>query len=264
MIPINGKPPLPVKRIIALVPARMASSRFPGKPLVQICGKTMIEHVWRRVKMNSRVDAVYVATCDEEIRAAAEGFGAAAIMTSKSHQRGTDRIAEACEILVRQGEEFDIALNVQGDEPLLNPDSLDLLIDPYFGDENVACVNLIENLEGEDAINSPNNVKTIFDQQGFALYFCRLPIPSGLQNKHYKQLGLYSFTRETILRYPQMAMTPLEIAESDDMMRFVENRIPVKVALSPYKTYGVDTPVDYEVVRRIMEKDPLFQKYLNK
>lgn len=264
MIPINEKSPLPGKRIIALIPARMASSRFPGKPLVQICGKPMIEHVWRRVKMNPRIDAVYIATCDEEIRAAAEGFSAEVIMTSKNHQRGTDRIAEACEILNRQGEKFDIALNIQGDEPLLNPDTLDLLIDPYFIDETVACVNLIENLEGEDAINSPDNVKTVFDQQGFALYFCRLPIPSGLHNKHYKQLGLYSFTRETILRYPQMAMTPLEIAESDDMMRFVENRIPVKVALSPYKTYGVDTLIDYEVVSRIMEKDPLYQKYLNK
>lgn len=250
-----------MKKIISLIPARMASSRFPGKPLVKICGKTMIEHVWQRVKMNARVNNIYIATCDEEIRQTAEGFGAEVIMTSTSHQRGTDRIAEACDILVKQGDDFDIALNVQGDEPLLNPDTLDLLINPYFADENVAAVNLIENLEGEEEINSYNNVKAIFDQHGFALYFSRLPIPYGLKNKHYKQLGLYSFTRETILRYPKMAMTPLEIAESDDMLRFVENHIPLKVVLSPYKTIGVDTPADHESVSRIMENDKLFQIY---
>jgi len=252
-----------MNRIIALIPARMASSRFPGKPIVKICGKTMIEHVWRRVKMNPRVHDVYIATCDEEIRKAAEGFGAGVIMTATTHQRGTDRIAEACESLMRQGSPFDIALNVQGDEPLLNPETLDLLIDPYFREEGVACVNLIENLEGEAEINSYNNVKCIFDQRGFALYFSRLPIPYGLKHRHYKQLGLYSFTRETILRYPKMAMTPLEIAESDDMLRFVENGIAVKVALSPYKTVGVDTPAEHEEVSRIMERDPLFQKYRN-
>jgi len=249
-----------MKRIIALIPARMASSRFPGKPVVKICGKTMIEHVWRRVKMNARVHDVYIATCDEEIREAAQTFGAEVIMTASTHQRGTDRIAEACGILVHRGSPFDIALNVQGDEPLLKPETLDLLIDPYFREEGVACVNLIENLEGEAEINSYNNVKCIFDQRGFALYFSRLPIPYGLQNRHYKQLGLYSFTRETILRYPAMAMTPLEIAESDDMLRFVENGIGVKVALSPYKTVGVDTPAEHEEVSRIMETDPLFQQ----
>jgi 3-deoxy-manno-octulosonate cytidylyltransferase (CMP-KDO synthetase) len=252
-----------MKTIIALIPARMASSRYPGKPIVDICGKTMIEHVWRRVKMNTRIHGVYIATCDDEIRRTAEGFGALVIMTDASHQRGTDRIAEACEILVREGKTFDIALNVQGDEPLLNPETLDLLIDPYFAKEPVACVNLIEELEGEEEITSVNNVKAIFDQQGFALYFSRLPIPYGLKNRHYKQLGLYSFTRETILRYPQMNMTPLEIAESDDMLRFVECGIPVKVALSPYRTVGVDTPAERETVSRIMEQDPIFMKYKN-
>lgn len=247
--------------IVGIIPARMASSRFPGKPLVNICGKTMIEHVWRRVLMNSRVNSVYIATCDEEIRQAAEGFGAEVIMTNVNHQRGTDRIAEACEILVRQGRNFDIALNVQGDEPLLKPETLDLLIDPYFEDKNVAAVNMIEKLEGEADINSYDNVKAIFDQQGFAMYFSRLPVPYGLKNSHYKQLGLYSFTRETILSYPKMAMTPLEIAESDDMLRFVENRIPIKVALSPYKTIGVDAPADHEAVSRVMEEDLLFNKY---
>ena len=253
-----------MKTIIAVIPARMDSSRFPGKPLINICGKTMIEHVWRRVKMNVRVHSIYIATCDEEIRQEAESFGAEVLMTAASHQRCTDRIAEACGILIRQGRSFDVVLNVQGDEPLLNPDTLDLLIDPFLEDESVSVVNLIEDLEGDENINSYNNVKAIFDQYGFALYFSRLPIPYGSKNKHYKQLGLYAFTRETALRYPKIAMTPLEIAESDDMLRFVENNIPVKLSLSPYKTFGVDTPTDYELVARIMENDLIFQKYRNK
>jgi 3-deoxy-manno-octulosonate cytidylyltransferase (CMP-KDO synthetase) len=158
---------------------------------------------------------------------------------------------------------FDIALNVQGDEPLLNPDNLDLLINPFDDDKDISVVNLIENLEGEEDINSYNNVKAIFDQHGFAMYFSRLPIPNGLNNRHYKQLGLYSFTREAILTFPKLAMTPLEIAESDDMLRFVENRIPIKVPLSPYRTIGVDTPADHDQVTSIMEHDEIFQKYRN-
>ncbi|MBP7507935.1 MAG: 3-deoxy-manno-octulosonate cytidylyltransferase [Prolixibacteraceae bacterium] len=250
-----------MKNIIALIPARMASSRFPGKPLVKICGKTMIEHVWRRVKMNTRINSVYIATCDDEILHAGKDFGAEVIMTASTHQRGTDRIAEACEILIGRGKDFDIALNIQGDEPLLNPETLNLLIDPYFSNDNVSCVNLIENLEGEEEINSYNNVKTVFDQQGNVLYFSRLPVPYGLKNKHYKQLGLYSFKKEVILQYPKMPMTPLEIAESVDMLRFVENNIHVKVSLTPYTTIGVDTPSDHDAVSKIMEKDALFNKY---
>ncbi|NQV01740.1 MAG: 3-deoxy-manno-octulosonate cytidylyltransferase [Bacteroidia bacterium] len=253
-----------MENIIALIPARMASSRFPGKPLVKICGTTMIEHVWRRVTMNTHINSTYIATCDEEIRHTAEGFGAEVIMTASTHERGTDRIAEACEILINEGRDFDIVLNIQGDEPLLNPASLDLLIEPYFSDETISCINLIENLEGEEEINSYNNVKTVFDQQGFDLYFSRLPISYGLKARHYKQLGLYSFTKDIILSYPKMDMTPLEIAESVDMLRFVENNIRIKVKLSPYKTICVDTPADHEMVSRIIENDPLFQIYRDK
>lgn len=250
--------------IVAIIPARMASSRFPGKPLVKICGKTMIEHVWQRVRMNEHVAAVYIATCDDEIRLAAAEFGANAIMTSDTHQRGTDRVAEACSKLIKEGKDFDVALNIQGDEPLFNPETIDLLLKPFIEEKDISCVNLIEALEGESEINSYNNVKVIFDQQKFVLYFSRLPIPYGITNKHYKQLGAYAFTRDMILKYPRMPQTPLEIAESDDMLRFVENRIPVKVVLSKHKTIGVDTPNDYERVSFIMMEDPLFKIYQNR
>jgi len=250
-----------MKSIISMIPARMASTRFPGKPLVDICGKSMIEHVWQRVKMNSRVDQVYIATCDNEIRRVAEGFGAEIIMTSDKHQRCTDRIAEGCLKLLEGSNRFDIVLNVQGDEPLLKPEVLDLLIEPFFTEENIGCVNLIEDLNDEEDILNPNNVKAIFDQKGFALYFSRLPIPNGIESKHYKQLGAYGLTRDAIIRYQEMEQTPLEIAESDDMLRFIENGIPVKVAISPYKTIGVDTPDDYEKACALMLEDEVYERY---
>ncbi len=248
-------------KIIAVIPARMESSRFPGKPLIDICGKTMIEHVWQRVKLNNKITSIYIATCDEEIKKVAECFGAEVIMTSRKHQRCTDRIAEGCLKLHEKDKNFDVVLNIQGDEPLLNPDTLNLVIKPFLEENNVSCVNLIETLETEEEINDRNNVKAIFDQGHFALFFSRLPIPDGLKIEHYKQLGVYGLTKEAILKYPRINQGPLEIAEGDDMLRFVEHRIPVKVVLSRYKTIGVDTLSDYEKACTLMEKDEIFQKY---
>ena len=244
-----------------MIPARMASTRYPGKPLVDICGKTMIEHVWQRIKLNQRIDHVYIATCDQEINEVAEGFGAEVIMTSDRHERCTDRIAEACLKLIDAGKNFDIVLNIQGDEPLLHPNALDLIMKPFIEEDGIDCVNLIETLEDEQDMLDQNNVKVIFDQKGFALYFSRLPIPNGLQNKHYKQLGAYGLSKNAVIKYNEMEQTPLEIAESDDMLRFVENAIPVKVVLSPYKTIGVDTPDDHKKVIQLMEKDKIFKQY---
>lgn len=253
-----------MKTIVAMIPARMASSRFPGKPLINICGKTMIEHVWQRAKLNNRINSIYIATCDQEIKTVAESFGAKVIMTSDKHERCTDRVAEGCMKLLKESKNFDIVLNIQGDEPLLNPITLDLVLKPFLEEKNISCVNLIETLETEEEINDRNNVKTIFDQSNFALYFSRLPIPDSSEIKHYKQLGLYGLTKEAILKYPKMDQAPLEIAEGDDMLRFIEHCIPVKVVLSPFKTIGVDTPSDYEKVNMLMEKDEIFQKYSNK
>jgi len=250
-----------MKTVIAMIPARMASTRFPGKPLVDICGRPMIEHVWRRVKLNPKINSVYIVTCDEEIKRRAEDFGATVIMTSDKHERCTDRVAEGCSKLLEQGDAFDVVLNVQGDEPLLNPDSLDLLLNPFLENENVACVNLMEILETEAEINSDNNVKIVFDKNNLALYFSRLPIPTGVHHRHYKQLGLYGFTREAIEKYSSMEQTPFEIAESDDMLRFVDNGMPVKMVLAPGKTFGVDSPDDHMKVSALMEKDTLFPRY---
>lgn len=253
-----------MKNIIALIPARMASTRYPGKPIVDICGLPMIEHVWRRVKMNKKVSDLYIVTCDREIKEVAERFGAEVIMTSPHHPRGTDRVAEGCLKLIEKSELFDIAINIQGDEPLLDPKTIDLLVDPFLKDERVQVVNLMEKLDDENEVKSPNNVKVVFDLAGNALYYSRLAVPNGQASRHYKQLGLYAFSREAIVKFAKLKETPLEIAESDDMLRFVENGINVKMVLSPLITEGVDTPADHVMVAELMAKDELFKKYRDK
>jgi 3-deoxy-manno-octulosonate cytidylyltransferase (CMP-KDO synthetase) len=251
-----------MKKVIAMIPARMGSSRFPGKPLVDLCGKTMIEHVWQRTKLCQNVDEVYILTCDKEIQKCAEGFGASVIMTSNSHERCTDRTAEACHILVNEGKDFDIVLNIQGDEPLLNPASLDLLIKPFYENDKVELVNLIENLVSPEEIKSVNVVKAIFNRNNDAIYFSRIPVPGENADKHYKQLGLYGLSKQSILNYTSMNETPLEIAESCDMLRYLEYGFSIKCALSPYVTKGVDTPEDKVLVENILRTDELFKKYL--
>jgi 3-deoxy-manno-octulosonate cytidylyltransferase (CMP-KDO synthetase) len=250
-------------KIVAMIPARMESTRFPGKPIIDICGKSMIEHVWQRVSSNKHIKETYVATCNKEIKAVAEKFGANVIMTSNRHVRCTDRIAEACSKLLEENKNFDIVLNIQGDEPLINPQSLDLLVEPFLNEKNILAVNLIEHLEGKQEIEDYNNVKAIIDQNDFALYFSRLPIPYGIKQKHYKQLGVYALSRATILQYLDMPETPLEIAESVDMLRFIENGIPVKTVLSPFRTIGVDVPFDHKKVEQLMKKDEIFKLYKN-
>lgn len=250
-----------MKKIIAMIPARMASTRYPGKPIIDICGLTMIEHVWQRVRMNKNIAAVYLVTCDREIKNTAQSFGAKVIMTSKKHPRCTDRVTEACLKLLKERRDFDVVLNIQGDEPLLNPHTMELLIEPFIKEKNVQVVNLIEDLKTVEDIESANNVKVVFDKKGYALYFSRLPVPNGIKSRHYKQLGIYGFSKKAILKYAWMKETPLEIAESVDMLRFVENGIPVKIMLSPHRTKGVDTPSDHKMVCRIMEKDKVFKLY---
>lgn len=253
------------KKIIAMIPARMNSTRYPGKPLIDICGKTMIEHVWQRVKLCDRINSLYIVTCDQEIRKAAKAFGAEVIMTSDQHERCSDRVAEACQQLLSAGQDFAAVINVQGDEPLLNPKSFDLLLKPIIEEENIDVVNLIESLETEEEINSENNLKVVFDLKGFALYFSRMPIPDKRRAKvrYYKQLGMYCFSKKAILKYAELDQSPLEIAESNDLLRFSENGIPVRVVISPYKTQGVDTPSDHKKASRLMKEDELYRQYLN-
>ena len=249
--------------IVAVIPARMGSSRFPGKPLAPILGRPMIEHVYHRVAMCKTLDAVYVATCDEEIRQAVEGFGGKAIMTSPAHQRASDRTAEAAESLTA-----DIVVMVQGDEPMTVPDMVDAAVSPMLDDPDVHCVNLAKRITSEDEYRDPNTIKVVMDGRGDALYFSREPIPTprqiGIEKiPIFKQVCIIPFRREALLMYARLEPTPLELAESVDMLRFLEHGYRVRLVETDVASHAVDTPADLALVESLMRVDPLVARYMD-
>lgn len=255
-------------KIIAIIPARMGSSRFPGKPMADICGMPMIGHVYKRVKMSKRLNEVYVATCDQVILDYIESIGGKAVMTSDCHERCSDRCAEAMlKIEMETGEKCDIMVMVQGDEPLTFPEMIDEAIEPMVQDTSLVITNLVADLESIEAFENPNEVKVVMDREGFALYFSREPIPSRkkgvLDVPMKKQVCVIPFTRDFLLEYNAMEPTPLEIIESVDMMRILENGQKVKMIPTRYKTKAVDTQEDLIKVSEMMHIDSLFQgRYL--
>ena len=249
-------------KIAAVIPARMGSSRFPGKPLSEICGLSMIEHVYRRVSMAEEMQSVYVATCDEEIKDVVEGFGGHAIMTSAAHQRASDRTAEAAEKL-----DVEIVVMVQGDEPLVTPEMVNCSVKPFMVDEGIQCTNLTGKINSLDEFHDPNTIKVVMDRQGFAMYFSRQPIPNNGEKKHpaslpaYKQICIIPFRKEALEKFIQLKPTALEISESIDMLRFVEHGVRVRMVETDSDTHAVDTPSDLQIVHKMMENDPLFARY---
>jgi 3-deoxy-manno-octulosonate cytidylyltransferase (CMP-KDO synthetase) len=246
--------------VLAVVPARMASTRFPGKPLAMIAGLPMVEHVRRRVKLCTLVDDVVVATCDREIFEATQAYGGRAVMTASTHERCTDRVAEAA-----AHETADIIVNVQGDEPLLSPGMLDAVIGPMLENPELSCANLISPIAEEEGDN-PNLVKVTFDRQWHALYYSREAIPSRkkankLPIQRYKQLGIIAFRNEFLKIYPQLAPTPLEEIESVDMLRLLEHGYQIKFVPVTSNSIGVDTPQDLEKATEMMRADPWLQHY---
>jgi 3-deoxy-manno-octulosonate cytidylyltransferase (CMP-KDO synthetase) len=243
----------------------MGSSRFPGKPMADICGMPMIGHVYKRVKMSKRLNEVYVATCDEVIYDYITSIGGKAVMTSDCHERCSDRCAEAMlKIEATSGEECDIMVMVQGDEPLTFPEMIDEAVEPMIQDSSLVITNLVADLESVEAFENPNEVKVVMDKEGFALYFSREPIPSRkkgvLDVPMKKQVCVIPFTRDFLLEYNAMEPTPLEIIESVDMMRILENGQKVKMVPTRYKTKAVDTQEDLNAVNAMMSQDPLFEK----
>jgi len=247
-------------RVDAVIPVRMASSRYPGKPLVDIEGFPMVEHVYRRTKKSEAVDGTYVATPDEEIREEAEAFGAGVIMTGE-HSRATDRVAEAARSL-----DGDIVIVMQGDEPLVYPDMVDAAVEPMVHDESIDCVNLGRAIETESAFRDPNNVKVVVDGDWNAMYFSREPIPN-LHDTTFEETGVYKqvcvipFRREALFEFSSFAETPLERAESIDMLRLLENGRTVKIVETDRSIHAVDTPEDHEMVNAMMAEDTLYQRY---
>lgn len=244
-------------KIACIVPARMGSSRFPGKPIVKILGHSMIEHVYRRLLTCQQVDQIVIATCDQEIKDVAESFGAKVIMTSPDHVRGTDRVAEAAKSV-----DADIIINVQGDEPLVNPVALDQAITWMKQHPEIPCINLISVIKDWDVFVSRDVVKTVIDGRDQVLYFSRQPIPTQPKEKFrqaIKQIGIYFFKKDFLLQFSAWPQTPLEDLEGVDMMRILEKGHVIQAFMSE-DTFSVDTPQDLALSEKIIAQDPLYKK----
>jgi len=245
-----------MKRIVCIIPARLGSYRFPTKPFVDLCGKSMLEHVYKRAKLCELLDEVYVATPNQEIVDHVEAFGGKALMTSDDVRRASDRVAQAAEMI----ESADIIVNLQGDEPLVFPDMIAKAIQPLLDDPSLSCVNLAKRVNYEEAKNV-HEVKVVFDENNEALYFSREPIPSKFMGDkdfpYYIEVCVFPFTNKSLKEFTNLPSTKLEIIESIDMLRFLEHGHRIKIVETDYETYSIDMPEDVEVVRRVMEKDTL-------
>ena len=240
----------------------MGSSRFPGKPLAPILGLPMIEHVYHRTALCQKLDAVFVATCDEEIFEAVEAFGGKAVMTSSSHQRASDRIAE-----VALGLEADIVVMVQGDEPMVVPEMIDLALEPMLEDPTINCVNLAKRIQSEEEFRDPNTIKVVMDRRGDALYFSREPVPTprmlGFDGiPVFKQVCIIPYRRDILLEFALLEPTLLEQSESIDMLRLLEHGYRVRLVETEVNSHAVDTQADLDMVESLMSQDPLLDRYM--
>jgi 3-deoxy-manno-octulosonate cytidylyltransferase (CMP-KDO synthetase) len=250
--------------ITVVIPARMASSRYPGKPLASIMGLPMVEHVRRRALLAKGVDRVAVATCDEAIKATVEACGGSAVMTKDTHERCTDRVEEAMQRL--PGE---IVAMVQGDEPLLIPEAVSQVIQPLLDDPALDVVNLLSPLESSDDYINSNIVKAVCDRFGNVIYLTRSPVPyfrHPVSVPVYRQTGIMAFRAAFLPRFSALPETALEKAESVDMLRVLEHGIRIRGVVAGYATIGVDRPQDVDLVESVLRRDPvqrtLFERIL--
>ncbi len=238
--------------VLAILPARFDSTRFPGKPLTPIAGKPMIQHVWERTRQAKSVDAVIIATDDERIRLACEAFGAEVEMTRKDHPTGTDRLAE-----VAERHDHDVIVNVQGDEPLIEGYVVDAAVEALMKDDLAAMSTIVHRAEPE-AFDDPNRVKVVLDAAGFALYFSRAPIPyrrndTGLAPLQH--VGLYVYRREFLLEIVRLPRSPAEMTEELEQLRALENGYRIRAAeIEGWTSIPVDVPEDVRVVEAALEK----------
>ena len=238
--------------VICIIPSRYKSTRLEGKPLKDIYGKPMIQYVYEAAKESKLLTQVVVATDDQRILDAVAQFGGKAAMTSVNHKTGTDRIAE-----VARNIEADIVVNVQGDEPLLNPKQIDEAVQPLIDDPTLKACTLCRRIYSEEDLRNPNVVKTTFDLNGDALYFSRslIPYPRVTEgHKAYEHIGIYVYRKDFLMDYIKMPQSPLEISESLEQLRILENGIRLKAVVTKYeeKSLSVDTAEDLEEVRKII------------
>ncbi|MGH9756720.1 MAG: 3-deoxy-manno-octulosonate cytidylyltransferase [Candidatus Acidiferrales bacterium] len=239
--------------VLAVIPARFASTRFPGKPLALIAGRPMIQHVVERVRDAGRVSGIVVATEDDRIMKAAAEFGAQAIMTRSDHRTGTDRVAEVAAHMPA-----DIYVNVQGDEPLIDPAAIDAVIEAMAEDDEIQIATPCSAILQQSDIMDPNVVKVVTDFDGNGLYFSRAPIPwvrdtgAKVAARHWKHIGLYAFRRAALLEFPTLPPGELERLEQLEQLRWLENSFRIRVVETQYDAVSVDVPEDVARVEKIL------------
>jgi len=235
-----------------IIPARDASTRLPGKPLVKVGNKPIIQWVYEKASQSKSANKVIVATDDERIFDAVKTFGGEVVMTSKDHNSGSDRIFE----VVCKYPEIDIAVNVQGDEPLITPESIDEAINALVEDKTADISTLAREIKDENEISNPNVVKVVFDNTANALYFSRSVIPhqrnSG-QSKTFGHIGLYAYRKEALEKMTKLPQSSLELTESLEQLRALQNGMKIKVSIVDYNPIGIDTPEDVEKFKKIVE-----------
>lgn len=252
---------------ICVIPARMGSSRFPGKPMATISGLPMILHVYERCRLYENFDRVIVATCDDVIYNAVDAHGGEAVMTQDTHERCTDRVEEAIKNLSLDDDPDRQVVMVQGDEALMTPEMAGDVVDS-FGANDAVVVNLVSRLYNETDHDDPNTVKVVAAPDGRALYYSRAPIPSRYRVTNtqdmplYQQTGVMGFSAGFLKEFSALPQTPLEIIESIDMMRVIEHGRTIQFVYTERETVSVDTPNDLARAEAILAQDPLTKTYL--
>ncbi|XP_057750793.1 3-deoxy-manno-octulosonate cytidylyltransferase, mitochondrial isoform X1 [Arachis stenosperma] len=243
-------------RVVGIIPARFASTRFQGKPLVEILGKPMIQRTWERAKLAATLDQVVVATDDEKIAECCRKFGADVVMTSESCRNGTERCSEALEKL---GKNYDIVVNIQGDEPLIEPEIIDGIVKALQATPDAVFSTAVTSLKPEDALD-PNRVKCVVDNRGYAIYFSRGLIPfnkSGKVNQQFPyllHLGIQSYDTKFLKIYPDLQPTPLQLEEDLEQLKVLENGYKMKVIKVNHEAHGVDIPEDVQKIESLMRE----------
>ena len=241
-------------QILGVIPARYASSRFPGKPLANVCGKSMIQRVFEQASQVKSLAQVVVATDDDRIMKHVKGFGGQVLMTGLHHNNGTSRCEEVLKTLEEKGESYDVVVNIQGDEPFIQPEQIEKVIAP-FHDDRVEIASLATPVSENEELFNPNEVKVVMDTNGFALYFSRHALPYQRdiqeslwlkQHDYFKHLGLYAFRANVLKEVVRLAPSVLEQAEKLEQLRWLENGFSIKMEITSYQGHGVDTPEDLE------------------
>ena len=241
-----------MQNIAIIIPARYASTRLPGKPLLKVKGKSIIQYVYEAAKQSKIAGNVIVATDDTRIQDEVTSFGGVCEMTSPSHNCGSDRIAE----VTLRHPNFDYILNLQGDEPQITPEVIDLALSALINDNSADISTLVRNITDKNQINNPNCVKCVFDCDNNALYFSRCPIPyerNTAKALYYAHIGIYGYRRESLFKLTKLPQADLELQESLEQLRALKNGMKIKVAITSLNPTGIDTMEDYEKFKREVE-----------